>query len=60
MQNTFMDDMQIDTIAVAEKYNSAENDADFFVLVGLSNLEGNIWDGAIRLLSYKFNSGAIV
>ena len=43
--------MHVDSIAVTQQCDTN----NVFVIVGLSSLEGNIWDGAIRLFSSSIN-----
>ena len=46
--------MHVDSIAVTQHCGlniEDTNNNNVFILVGLSSLEGNIWDGAIRLIS---------
>ena len=48
--------MHVDSIAVTQQCGLNGDDANnVFVIVGLSSLEGNIWDGAIRLFSSSLN-----
>ena len=50
--------MHVDSIAVTQHcgLNNGDDDANnVFVIVGLSSLEGNIWDGAIRIFSNFLN-----
>ena len=45
--------MHVDSISVTQHcgLNTEDSNNNVFILVGLSSLEGNIWDGAIRLIS---------
>ena len=45
--------MHVDSISVTQHCGLSTEDSNnnVFILVGLSSLEGNIWDGAIRLIS---------
>lgn len=48
--------MHVDSIAVTQQCGLNGDDANnVVVIVGLSSLEGNIWDGAIRIFSSSLN-----
>ena len=51
--------MHVDSIAVTQQcgLDTQYHSRNVFVAVGLSSLEGNIWDGAIRLISDAPNIG---
>lgn len=57
MKKLFIEEtLHVDSIAVT-KQCSLNAEADAFTLIGLSSLEGNIWDGAIRLIANTVSQG---